>query len=148
MRQGASICSPSEMACQSPRAKRRNDLRSSPGMLKISASCSTISAEGRRSSDSNLRKALVEQLIFRANCSCVSPSALRRRLSHSPKETSANVCLRISQGIRYSFIQRHFLAFFIGSGKCFLSQRGAGGSYRLRVFNALGWCLLKVDQVV
>ena len=90
-RQGASSESIADIACQPPRANRRNDLRSSWGMLKMSASCSTTSTDGWRSSDSNLRKALVEQLSCKASCSCVSPNTCRRRLSHSPNATSANL---------------------------------------------------------
>src|SRR4026208_2000441 len=46
---------------QSPRAKRRNAVCSFEGTLNISANRSTIGADGRRSSASNLRRVMVEQ---------------------------------------------------------------------------------------
>src|SRR6185503_833271 len=97
------------MACQSPRAKRGNLVCSFGGILNISASRSTICAEGRRSSDSIFFSALVEQLSCRASCSCVHPSALRRRLSHSPNDTSATITLPLYKCVPFCVSERHLL---------------------------------------
>src|SRR5262245_27380656 len=86
-RQAASSVGALGTLCQSPRAKRRNIDRSLGAMSNTSASRSTICADGRRSSASILRSAMVEQPSCWASCACVSPSTLRRRFSHSPKDS-------------------------------------------------------------
>src|SRR6266496_4877427 len=70
-------------------------------MLNISASRSTICADGWRSSASIFFNATVEQIICAASWCCVNPSPLRWRFNHSPKDTSANLALSINKSIPF-----------------------------------------------